>query len=101
MRPIDLQAMFPKTTETSRIQQYQKQAGEALQSQLAAQFNQQMEAAREKVTAKTKDKEIKLNTEDHMSKDKRENAHKKSKNKPQQNEKKIFQVKARHIDVKV
>ena len=57
MRPIDLQVMFPKTTETRRIQQLQKQAGEALQSQLAVNFNEQMKAAREKVMARAKDKE--------------------------------------------
>lgn len=98
IRPMDLQVMIPKTTETSRIQHMEKQAGEIMQSQLAAQFNEQMQVAREKVIDRTREKEIKMDTSDESSKDNKQKNDRNAKKRPN---KKDRQVQANHIDIKV
>lgn len=101
LRPIDLQVMVPKTTEMAKIQQVAKQDSDTSQSLLVAQFNNQLQMAKQKVTKRDKTEGVKIDKEN-SSKNSRHGSKKQRKG---QKRKKPPSAKRRirnsHIDIKI
>ncbi|MCR4430534.1 MAG: hypothetical protein NUV45_05895 [Tepidanaerobacteraceae bacterium] len=93
MRPVDLQVIVPRTTETTRIQQTLKEGNETQQSALTAQFQEQLRVMKEKVYERARPEEIREEGDkNHRQKD----------GKAKQNGKKRDNSKkTSHIDVRI
>lgn len=85
IRPIDLQILIPKVTETAKVQQVSKDNIDAQQNILMTQFNEQLQVKREKVNRKDNSDKIRFNKKKHR----------------QDNTKQYKKKKKRHIDLKV
>lgn len=97
IRPIDLQVMVPKTVDVGKAQQTLKDSSETQQNLLAVQYQQQLHAAKQKVSEKNKSDYIKLENKEEQ-KPKRDN--KKHKRTPD-NKKYSHQKNTGHIDITI
>lgn len=96
MRPLDLQVIMPKVTEATKVQQVLKDNSEAQQSILSTQFQEQLNAAKEKVYERSGPEEVKID------KEKNSNGKQRRENKKSGKEKKTkVSSKSSHIDIKV
>jgi hypothetical protein len=94
-RPVDLQVMMPKVTETAKVQQNYKAGVEGCQDMLVDQFRKQLQTARQKVNERAKSHEIKLQSENDSTA---------GQNNKRQNKKKkkgSLAKKERHIDIRI
>ncbi|ADL07888.1 hypothetical protein [Thermosediminibacter oceani] len=89
MRPVDLQVVIPKVTEVSKNQQVLKDAGEAGQSIMASQFQEQLRVMKQKVNLPPKAERLQVTP------DRRENREReKDKNREKSRN-------GRHVDLKI
>ena len=98
IRPIDLQVLVPKTVDVGKIQQTIKDNTDAQQNLLAAQFQQQLHSAKQKVVKKSKSDYIEFETDKKDQKQKRQNKKKKG---PEEGETNLHRKKQSHIDVTI
>ncbi|WP_422445775.1 hypothetical protein [Thermoanaerobacterium sp. DL9XJH110] len=93
VKPIDIQIVIPKTTEASKMQQVLKESGEAQQSLLSAQFQRQLQSAKQRVYEREKSEKIETLPPKDLSE--RRQQEKKKKDKQRRSEA------TGHIDIKV
>jgi hypothetical protein len=63
IRPVDLQVMVPRITETAKAQHNCRVVVEGCQDTLTDQFRKQLQTARQKVNERDKSQKIKLQSE--------------------------------------